>query len=690
MQKDWQAVEPLIKTHWDQDEPYWDQTPRYKGSNEKLKGEQCLTGCSATALAQVVNYYRHPAGLPNGLPDYLTREKENNWRIDALPPVTFDWDNIINDYTILNPETKELDVLGTDVQRHAVATLMRYCGQAMKMSYGPMDLGSGTEEGDDEAALVNYLDYPAATFLKSRATFTVEEWERIIYGEVSAGRPVLYAGYYDGGGHEFVCDGYDGNGLFHINWGWSGICDGYYALSVLNPYASKRENVGSSHIGFSIGQCAVIYIDPALEKQPAPKGSVISPSPFYQQARMSLQQKNQIIFYYDYDGEDTKKATVDNALGTMEADGTVTPRFMGDLNDSIVYASNLMLVEIDSTAFQRDDSLTLHPLLRLRRPDAQWQVVPPLSSHVVAGRDKHGRFFIHIYGEHFYPECVGGSITKGTGRLNERNDLSVIVRNRTESDIYKKFQLVPIYYGHIRKENLRPDTPSITGSTIPCGGYIPAGEQSEVIFSFIPQQGGLIKFLLRDELKNEFGSFMLELTNDTLNNYDKYVENKSYFAQKDGRWYYNIELCDKRDTKIPYWIPSDQLRLVVNVTVDGDTIASQLISKEIRAYLKALPEKGGKGIYSFVRQVPIDMSRYGTYQLESSLGVWTDGTPSQESVKHTYTFPYNDPTGISSTISTSPDAPYHDLLGRPIQGIPQQPGIYIKGNKKVIITSTPN
>lgn len=162
-----EAVEPLIKTHWDQDSPYYDQTPLYKGDDPKQKGKLCLTGCVATSMAQVLNYYQWPKGVENGIPDYTYMTSYNGRdkmvHVDALPPVTFDWDNMLNDYTAENPETGELEVLGTEAERRAVATLMRYCGQSVKMHYRPTD--SGAYSNQVWEALMKYFGFSTPTWL---------------------------------------------------------------------------------------------------------------------------------------------------------------------------------------------------------------------------------------------------------------------------------------------------------------------------------------------------------------------------------------------------------------------------------------------------------------------------------------------------------------------------------------------
>ncbi len=266
------AVEPLIKTHWNQLSPYWDMTPIYEGAVPEWQGQQCKVGCMAVALAQVMNYYKWPKSVPNGLPGYDIRTEYGSdvkmWHIDSLEAVSFDWDNMLDTYNVVNPETGAHEQIGTEVERHAIATLLRYCGQAMKAQYG-VDEGTENDAGDDQKALTRYFGYPAATFLEDRSRYSIDGWEEIIYGEVAAGRPVLYFGTFDrNNGHAFLCDGYDGNGLFHMNWGWDGDYDGYYSLSVLNPYEETEALIIP---GYCIFQGAVIYIDPELEIQSVPE-----------------------------------------------------------------------------------------------------------------------------------------------------------------------------------------------------------------------------------------------------------------------------------------------------------------------------------------------------------------------------------------------------------------------------------
>ena len=499
------AVEPLIRTNWYQIVPYYNECPLYEGADTTKTGKRCLSGCVATSMAQVMNFYRWPEGVGDGLPGYdietVYGDTKKTWHIDALPPTAFAWDDMLDWY--LEPRDGSLtpkDTLGTEAEQLAVATLMRYCGQAIQTNYDPAGSASSVEAQYE--ALVRTFGYEAATLLTSRAFFGIDEWEDIIYGELAEGRPVLYCGYAEKEGHSFVCDGYDGDGLFHINWGWGGKDDGYYALSVLNPYNNTSAGAASSGIGFSISQGAIIYLDPTMAPRPDPmEGKPV----LVQTAPIRLEDDHTVRFQFDYRGEDAGRVAVDNALGTRDGDGLVTPRFMGDLNDSIVYRANYMLVEIDSTAFEPGDSLRLYPLLRFRHGDNQeWQMIPPDDYCVDAGRTAEGRFFIHVRNnDDVRLTFLGGAVTKGTGAAGVRSDVTVTVGNSGEKDFIETLYLIPYY-----------DNGDV-GETMACGAYIRAGQEGEVTFSFRPRRSGKVRLELLTTWDQKLGEFELKIQEAT-------------------------------------------------------------------------------------------------------------------------------------------------------------------------------
>lgn len=234
-----QVVEPLIETVWGQYEPYNLQC--FTTNNQ-----QAVAGCVATAFAQIMYYHKWPQTATKTIPAYSTYE--------ALPATTFDWDHMLPAYTQYGAES--------DVQKNAVAELMLYCGHAVKMTYGVEASSASTSY--IMGALSSYFGYQNDARSISRSIYTLTEWDDIIYNELRHGRPVIIsANAYKGSGHAFICDGFAGSNLYHINWGWGGMSDGYFRLTALNPNA---QGIGGSGVynGYSLQQTIIYGISPTV------------------------------------------------------------------------------------------------------------------------------------------------------------------------------------------------------------------------------------------------------------------------------------------------------------------------------------------------------------------------------------------------------------------------------------------
>ena len=232
------VVQPLIQTQWDQDYPYNLLCPTTQGS-------RCPTGCLATALAQVMYYHKHPQDSCEALPAY---QSSNNMNMPVLDATSFDWDNMKLHYGFNDSEES----------RNAVAELMLYCGQLLRMNYNPG--GSGSNPDGLPYDLPRYFHYPNTIHLVSRSGYSIAQWDEILLNELKNNRPVLYCGYttsYEG--HAFVCDGYNGKGMYHINWGWSGRGDGDYRISVLDANVSGTGGSTTSS-RFSVSQSILVGV----------------------------------------------------------------------------------------------------------------------------------------------------------------------------------------------------------------------------------------------------------------------------------------------------------------------------------------------------------------------------------------------------------------------------------------------
>jgi len=259
-----EAITPLVKTNWNQGRPYNDQCPT-------IDDTRTVTGCVATTMAQLMYYHQWPETACTAIDGYTTTTKNTNkvsyeLTVDALPATTFAWDKMIANYTPMNKETGKRYLDGTEEQQEAVATLMRYCGTALQMSYGLSANGGSAAYGEAiPYALKSCFGYDGGVRHCYRKNYSYSAWVDLIYSELADNRPVALGGQSTGGGHSFICDGYkyDDADYFHINWGWAGSSDGYFPLSALNPY---EQGIGgsSSLDGFSFGQDAVIGIQPPV------------------------------------------------------------------------------------------------------------------------------------------------------------------------------------------------------------------------------------------------------------------------------------------------------------------------------------------------------------------------------------------------------------------------------------------
>lgn len=250
------AVSPLLgDIKWNQSEPYNNMCPKYDGTNLSA------TGCVATAMAQVMMYWKYPKELKADINEYKTYTHKLPVA-GELKGQKYDWDNMLPTYTNNNY---------TQTQADAVAKLMLHCGKAVEMDYGE-ESGAIVTPG----RLAKYFGYDSDLMLDlSRTCFTLAEWTAIIDKELQAKRPILYSGRTTNGGHQFVCDGSDGNGLYHINWGWGGYQDGYFDITILNP---GQGGIGAGNVtdGYNRGCDMIIGIQPDNGKVDEPLADVPS------------------------------------------------------------------------------------------------------------------------------------------------------------------------------------------------------------------------------------------------------------------------------------------------------------------------------------------------------------------------------------------------------------------------------
>ncbi len=227
------VVEPLIQTQWDQRSPY-----------NMLCPSGTVTGCVATAMAQVMKYWNYPS---HGIGSHEYAWNEQTLRAD-FGATYYDWSNMADTYSSSS----------TTIQRQAVATLMYHCGVSVNMNYGPSSGASTAKVAD---ALKAYFNYSPALEHHYRSSYSQEEWINMLKEDLNLHHPIQYHGTGSGGGHSFVCDGYNSDNYFHFNWGWGGNCDAYYTINNLNPGPG---GTGSGAYGiYNNSQGAIFGIQPS-------------------------------------------------------------------------------------------------------------------------------------------------------------------------------------------------------------------------------------------------------------------------------------------------------------------------------------------------------------------------------------------------------------------------------------------
>ena len=234
---------PLLTTTWGQGRPFYYNCTFTNGNDHY----QCVTGCVATAMAQVMNYYKYPERGTGSKSYPITYN--NSFTItfsEDFSQSVYDWSNMLDDYTSYYYSNIQ------DSKTKAVAKLMKDCGVSVEMSYSDASHGSGSNVRRVEYALKTYFHYDESTKYYNRYYYQKSEWLNLIYDALDKGKPIVFSGQISNNsnapGHAFVIHGYDSSGKVLVNWGWTGEYDGYFDIDLLNP----------DNYNFNYQQCMVI------------------------------------------------------------------------------------------------------------------------------------------------------------------------------------------------------------------------------------------------------------------------------------------------------------------------------------------------------------------------------------------------------------------------------------------------
>lgn len=510
------AVEPLLKSRWNQNKPYNLLNPQKWGS-------PMVTGCTCTAMAQVMNYWKFPTHAITSMPGYKTVSIGVD--VSPLDYTFFDWQNMCDTYTEADNRTEE--------QNLAVAKLMRYVGQSLNMDYTTSGSGAGIR--DIVRSLKENFGYAESVTYLRRTEHSTKDWETCLYNELAAGRPVAYSGF-DDGGHTFVCDGYDKDRYFHINWGWGGLADGNFLLSVLNPETNEGIGSAAGELGYSKSQEMVIGIEPS--------DHVVGELPIlkmFDSARFLTESKVMKILS---ENVSSRNGVFELALVAMGEDGELSPidgTGWFDLDTTTVkyldlkpYIGCYATFPLDLTDKLAPGEYLLYPMARcISVPGDTWHNLQPSGRGLLYTVTTEGTTY-KVYPD--YGLQMDELVYKNQGAFVP-HEVKFAISNHSLLDFSEQVTLT------LRCEDPDNEYESITRQVMTVGAYIDVNATDTLYFPFIPPRGGECAYELSTPDNVPFASgtmYFDEPTEDVLNalsirDYEIQLEVDDYYGYNNIR-----------------------------------------------------------------------------------------------------------------------------------------------------------
>lgn len=352
-------VGPLLTTHWGQMDPY-----NRKCFYDEVKNERCAVGCVATSMAQVLNYYKTPER------GHGTRTVYYPYQDETGQSVTVDFGSVDYRWDLLNVSNFKQESF-TDEQADAISTILLHMGVAADMRYGTSDVnGSATTAAAAAEGLRNYLYQPEAQVLY-RNSYDDEVWMDMVYSEISTGHPLIYGGQAFSGGHSFILNGYDRNGLVYVNWGWNGDDEGYYNINLLNPGGTSFGDSQDMIVGLNPTVVAPLAAEVTLSA-PGTMGSELATTDLADQCLLTVhgpmndadfKQLREALIQYHVGSLDLSDAAFESLpekafYGCHELSSLVLPHGLKHIGDGALadtrYLKQIDLVPADDADFVLD------------------------------------------------------------------------------------------------------------------------------------------------------------------------------------------------------------------------------------------------------------------------------------------------------------------------------------------------
>ena len=475
-------IAPLLSCQWAQGLPFSQQCATYTSSGTT---SYCPAGCVAIAMAQILYYYKS-ATQCQSIPAYTSSTL--GAYMSELPATTFNYD-IMNDWY----DSQE----NTSASAQETARLVRYCAQSVKMDFGK----SSSSATSQRNAFVYYFGFDKDAQQLARTDYTASEWEDMVYNELANGRPVFISARKTNGGHAFVCDGYT-NGLYHINWGWRGHQNGYFALNALNDDNAGGTGAAVGDEGYTINVQIMVGLQPDLGTATSTNGNIVglyrtceaSPTSYSRSSSAdSFTDVSLTAYYWNFSSQ---TYTYDLGWGLFDSDGN--------------------LVSTHTAASNRSLSATYYATI---------------TKSITMGKNLTGTYYLkpmcRLSGSSTYLPCRGSGInfikatitaTKLTLKVyDEQEVMNMKVNSVTASSIRKVGSPLQLIL-NVTNQGLT-DYNSIymwVNGTKICGTYtdIGIGETGNVVMNYTPSATGTITFEFTSDAD---GTKLLKSYNVTIN-----------------------------------------------------------------------------------------------------------------------------------------------------------------------------
>jgi hypothetical protein len=450
-----EAIEPLLgPIAWNQGSPYNDLCP--------MDGTvHSLTGCVATAMAQLMYFWKYPKATTDVIPGYTTMDR--GFQMPDIPAKTsIDWENML-------PKYKGNE---TEAQKQAVANLMLLCGTSLQMNYS--NSFSGAWGGDVAIALRSYFDYDLATSFELHEKYRAVVWNQRVYDELKAGRPVYYDGDSSGSGHAFVVDGYGGDDYFHVNWGWGGSSNDYFLLSILDPKNNSGAGATQSADGYSMGQGAIFGMQPNTGVTPT-EDPILTTNNWYADSLVIYRAKagENFVFKigFNFFNDTNNTYTFEIGIGVYSTSGEllgVVPGYSVTLEPGYGFWDPSQITATFKFGYDTDSAeLIMKPVCRLKGSE-EWREAKGAEYYFIHAVIDGNTLTLHV------PTFGLTGTLAATGKKEIGSPLPVTAKITNNGTLY----LGQIFY--------LVDGKMVGG----CHFDLDPGDSATVDFSFIPEKAG--------------------------------------------------------------------------------------------------------------------------------------------------------------------------------------------------------